>query len=460
MTVRQKNPLSHVPLGAPAIAAVLCGLAAPAVAETTTADLQNEIAALRTEIAQMKAAQGDNWLNERRAEEVKGLIRDVLADADTRASLMQDGVLAGHDGKKFYLRSSDDSFLMNVEGQIQVRYVANFGEDREAVVDPGPPAVSEDDEWERGFQLRRTKLGFNGHIGSPQIGYDIVLATDRATGDVFLEDALVSYAFNDQWEVMAGRFKLPFLREELLSSKRQLAADRASVTEYFTLNRAEQIQLVYSSELFNVAAAFSDGANTESSEFNATGAEYALTGRVDVKLAGEWDQAKDFTAWEGDEGLGAFIGAAVHFEEPDDVNAFGAEDYVAYTVDALVEGYPWSVNAAFMGANGDDADAYGYLVQGGLHVTEQLEPFLRWDMTDVDGADEELQFVTAGFNYYLKKHAAKFTADVVWKYAGDNPGTIGTLNGGELSSGLGLDSSGVNDDDQQIALRAQFQLLF
>src|SRR5690606_2695582 len=144
-------------------------------------------------------------------------------------------------------------------------------------------------------------------------------------GDVFVEDVLVSYDITDSLEIRGGKFKLPFLRQELVSSKRQLAVDRASVTEFFTLNRAEQIQLVYSADAFRVAGSFSDGANTEFSEFSSDeDAELALTGRVDVKLAGEWDQAKDFTSWQ-DEDLAIFLGGAVHYEQGDEDQGSEAE---------------------------------------------------------------------------------------------------------------------------------------
>lgn len=57
---------------------------------------------LRDEVAQLRANQREVWLDEHRAGEIKTLIRDVLADADLRASLV---------GKKFYLASEDGGFL-------------------------------------------------------------------------------------------------------------------------------------------------------------------------------------------------------------------------------------------------------------------------------------------------------------------------------------------------------------
>ena len=92
--------------------------------------------ALQAEVSQLRAETNEGWLNERRAEQVKSLIHDVLADADTCASLAGDGIIAGHNGKKFFLASEDGKFLMNIAGQIQIRYIWNSREESEAIPEP------------------------------------------------------------------------------------------------------------------------------------------------------------------------------------------------------------------------------------------------------------------------------------------------------------------------------------
>ena len=63
--------------------------------------------------------------------------------------MLQDGILAGHDGKKFFLKSADGSFKMNIGGQIQFRYMANFLDDRQT--------NGNDNETLHAFQVRRAK---------------------------------------------------------------------------------------------------------------------------------------------------------------------------------------------------------------------------------------------------------------------------------------------------------------
>ena len=70
-----------------------------------------QIAELKAEIAQLKGAQGGQWLTEQRAAEIRGIVTDVLADAETRSSLQ--GATSGYNGG-FMLASSDGNFSMKI----------------------------------------------------------------------------------------------------------------------------------------------------------------------------------------------------------------------------------------------------------------------------------------------------------------------------------------------------------
>ena len=67
--------------------------------------VQMDTEGMRDELDALKAEDLD-WLTEERADEIRGLVQDVLADADARNSLVGDGLLGGwSDG--FFLASSD-----------------------------------------------------------------------------------------------------------------------------------------------------------------------------------------------------------------------------------------------------------------------------------------------------------------------------------------------------------------
>jgi len=410
---------------------------------------QEELQKIKGEVQRLREEGHDNWLNERRAEEVKTLIREVLSDADTRASLLSDGVMAGHDGKKFFLASEDGSFLLNIGAQMQFRFIANSRQN------------SGSDDLTSGFQLRRTKLNFAGHIGNPKIGYDIVLAAERTGGDVLLEDFIISYKLADGVKIKIGQMKLPFLREELLSSKRQLAVDRSSVTEYFTLDRGQGVQLAFSGDDLKAMFMISDGADSEGEDFNDDDTDIALTGRVEVLLAGNWKQAKDFVAWRGDDPA-VFIGAAVHHEIGETGTTGGNNNFTAWTIDGLLKADGWTVMAAVNGMSTDNEaatnfDDLGILVQIAYMLTNQFQPYIRYEHLDIDGMDK-IGLITAGANYYFKKHNAKLTVDVVYGLDPLVAAPARKIND-PFSDGLGLlkDAAG---EDGQVALRSQFQLLF
>ncbi|MEM7577187.1 MAG: porin [Planctomycetota bacterium] len=422
---------------------LVCGLAGSALANDEVAELRNELASMRAELAQVKAQTGASWMDEAREAELRAMVEDVVSDASTRTAFQEGGLGAGHDGKKFYLEG--EGFKMNIGGQLQFRYVFNQSDARDG-----------DSEELDGFEIRRAKLKLDGHIGDPKIGYKLVLTNSRSSGNTSLEDAVISYKYDSGIKVSAGKMKLPFLFEELLSSSRQLGVDRGLSTEFFTLNRAEQIQVAIPvEEAAKVYLAYSDGGNSESSNATADTVDYAFTGRVQGKLAGEWSQMKDLVAVDQD--FAAFVGGAIHLQETEGA---GGDELLAWTVDGVIKTGNLAVMAAVMGASADvdDRDQFGILAQAGYSIDKNWQPFARFDYIDDD--DNELTAITAGVNYYLAKHNAKFTADVVYLIEPENPGAVPGLNGGELSSGLGLSSTNVNEDDDQFAVRAQFQLLF
>jgi phosphate-selective porin OprO and OprP len=472
----------------------------------TDDDVRAQLRELRSEIAKLRAANADlgqrmqrlqadqdgTWLSDRRREEVKSLVRDVLSDANTRASLQADAITAGHDGQHFYLGSADGGFLMQISGAIQVRYIYNHRNEDTRFVDEnldGQNDLANIDENEAGFQVHRTHLAFDGHVTDPRLGYRVALQADRGNGSVGLLDAVVSYKVADHLTVEAGRRKLPFLREELLSGFHQLAVERSTVTEVFTLNRGEGVWfLCEPTDWAKVAVAISDGQNsgeigggpTGSNDFDRDRTDFAVTARADAKLAGQWRQDQDFAAWDG-EPLGVFLGAAIHYEigETGDSAAINDADYLAWTADGLVEFNRVSVMAAVMGghpmglrsvdefgrSHKFSRDNYGVLVQAAVFVIpDKLQPFIRYEYIRLDNAwDQSVSLVTVGANYYLRRHNAKFTLDFIYAFdplTEDLDAQLGTGFGANgVSSGLGLRPDN-GEEDGQFAIRAQFQLLF
>jgi len=426
------------------------GMLNPALGDRI-ADMQTKIDAMGAKLAQFEADQGDNWLNQRRAEEVKGLILEVLSDADMRASFAGDGATAGYDGKHFFLQSVDGAFALYLNGQIDFRYIWN----NQGTAGPGV------DEDEGGFQARRLKLKASGHISSPKIKYKVTLATNRGDGNTFLEAYEVSHRVNDNVQIAAGLMKLPLLTEELTSSSKLLAVERTPTNEFFTLNRAEGVRLRYDDGPILINFMVSDGANSERSDFDEDKSEIALTGRIDYLVQGERSQAKDFTGWSGEEQF-LNIGGAYHMEYGDGRNG-GGSNYHAHTIDARWENGPLNLFAAYIGATIDsdmtatpDRDMTGLVVQGGIHIVpDKVEVFGQWFYIDGDiSGEDKFDGCVAGVNYYINGHRTKFTADVIW--LNEMLPTSNPFGASASSSGLGL----ISGDEDELAVRTQFQVLF
>ncbi len=477
-------------------AALIAVIATPAFsAQQTNEQLAAEMAQLKAEVAQLRAQQNESWLTERRAEEVKTLIHEVLSDAETRASLLDSDLTAGWN-ENFFLASGDGKFLLKVTGMIQVRWVLNtvdFDDD------------SNNDTDGHGFEVRRAKLQFAGHIGDPKFQYLVRLAADADNsidddsetafgdedgGDVFLEAGWISYTFDNGITVRGGRFRAPFLREELTDAQHQLAADRTYVNEIFTVGYTEGVEVSYAAEKWKVAVMINDGfqageysridpfypddSDPEGNAWNDKDSDFALTARVDVMLMGNWSQMQDFTAWAGED-TAVFLGVAFHLEDDEDDGDSDSDqnDFWMWTVDVSAEWQSWGIYAAVIGSHTEydeattdaDPDVYGFIVQGSYNFNDKIEPFIRYEKICPDNEDfvsgetggEHQAFLTFGANWYLKKHAAKMTADIVYSLGSVEVGMphLGLFNVDESSGTTSSDS-----EDEMWAVRLQFQLLF
>lgn len=447
-------------------AALLCGSAA--MADNVPYDAKKEIDDLKAEVARLRAAQGETWLNERRAEEVKMLIREVLEDADTRASLAGDGMTAGHNGKNFFLASGDGNFLLNIEGQIQFRYIFNDNDNED-----------DEDDNEGGFQARRTKIGFFGHIVDPKLQYKIKGAFDRGDGDFVLEEAYAKYDYSDNMFVQVGQFKGGFLREEWVSSSKQQAVERSDVNEFFTLDYTQGIMFGFNiGDNIRVYTTVYDGREMDNVDFHLDTTDIGGAARAEWLIFGDWKQFGDMVAFSGTP-TGLLAGIGFDWEEIEggsDSPANDIEDFYQWTIDLSFQANPFSAFVAVIGRNlntdsaaaevPNDINQVGWVAQAGVFlVPDKWDIFVRYEHLDVDGFDEitavtlptefgmgidETQVIwTFGTNYYFHKHASKASLDFLWAPDGI---LIGETGAGTLDS--------VDEDEDQYVIRAQYQLLF
>lgn len=380
-----------------------------------------------------------------------GLTTSAQAQTQDQARAYNAEALADAGGRTSTLASTNVTGP-EISGQIQFRYILNFRDDTALA-----------NEMTNGFQTRRTKLEAKGEIADGW-SYFVQIAANRDGGGVGLEEGWVKYAISETSNLTWGQFKAPGLREELVSSKRQLAAERSVMNEVFTQDRSQGVQYDWNSENTRFTVAFTDGLDSENTDIlSGSEADWAFSGRFEYMGAGDWKQFADFTSFRGS-AFAWMIGGAAHYQSGGDTNGTTDLDLFQFTVDGSVEGDGWNAFAAFVYrmldvAGGLDTDDLAFLVQGGYFLDPQWEIFGRADFIMPDtygvGIDEDFTTVTVGVNHYVipDSHAAKFTADVV--YFVDAQSESSALVSPD--TGTGLLASG---EDGQFALRFQFQLLF
>jgi phosphate-selective porin OprO/OprP len=441
-------------------------------------DALAQIAELKAELAAMRAQQGDSWLTEQRSTQIRGIVHDVLADAETRSSFQATGATAGYNANRgFFMSSPDGSFSMNVQGLVQARWTFNYanGEDRAS-------------EW--GFDVRRARLTFSGKIagdwsyeiqgqwGSP-FGFEnreVILAdessfeVDGAGGSFNLLNAYVQRDIElagNTMTVTAGQFKAPFLREWLVDAGSLLSTDYSLLSYYFYQGYSVGVQLGMTSDDFRFNVAYTNGVGTPvdlgigsyGSGWTNNPTQYSFAGRAEFKMGGNWSDFDTFSSRRGSaEGL--MFGVAGLWQR--------YWDNLVTDDPAMVAGVTADVTWNFGGASlfaalvyenistpNGSTQPWGFMVQGGYFLTDDVELFARYDYAnsglqakEIGGGSTTINVVTLGANYFMSNNA-KFTANFGYAF-------------NQLGSLYAAQSAGFRPSSQngQFAIQAQLQLTF
>ena len=410
-------------------------LAGSAFAGGSDNDALAQIAELKHELAELKAQNGDAWLTEQRAAEVRSIVSDVLADADARTSLQASGATAGWNNG-FFMSSADGNFKLDVGALVQVRFMMN-------------DAAEQSNTW--GFANARTSLNFSGNVVDPSWGYRIRMNT--AGGAATSDFMYVEKSMDNGMTFTAGQFKTPFMRESLVEDGFQQTVNRSELNNQFGLGFSQGFQFGYDGGdawHLDVAYVNSLGVMNNTGLQDPYATNWALAGRFEYKIAGTWDQFADGNSSFRGEEFGAMIGGGFAGQR---FNGIGNKVW-GFTVDGTFQFGGASLGVAFVHqtndpAVGDSNSPMGLNVNGGYFVTDDIELFGQYDHVDydVDGTDN-YSAVTFGMNYFLGGQNAKLTVD--WSM---------NLNSAAANNFDGWRADGAGETNQWV-LRAQMQLMF
>lgn len=492
----------------------------------------NDVAEIRSEIAQLKASnqqlakrldsQSTDWLNESRAKEIRAIVSDVLADSATRTSLQETGATAGYlAGEGFVLRNPSGDFSLRISGQIQTRFVFNNNSNGSNYTNADyindhlngtDQQIGNKNSW--GFSVRRARLNFDGHIGDSSWQYKVGGTFQASTGQYQYDDLAILKTLENGLRVGLGQMKTPFLREELVSSRNQLAVERSMMNAMFSAKRSLGVHLNWRENNVSLQGYYGNGMRTalnndqEYTNSSNNPTKWAFAGRAEFKLAGKWRDFKSFNTDEdqqcalmiGVAAMGQEYGANTEFKSlfglPDLNNVLQVEG--ANLDGSTVAGVSADITAKFgrfsvfasavwqqydiEGSGGtifglpmdeytmNRVNPWGILVQGGWSVSEDVELFARFAMTDADlggftltssgsglppiptpPINSKTSILTLGANHFVNKNL-KFTLD--WSINFQD--SIVGIDDNEL---IDLGWSPTNTADEWL-FRAQMQLLF
>ena len=373
----------------------------------------DRIAALERRLTSLDA-DNENWLTHRRAEEIRTIVEDVLADADARTSMLG-GITAGYDGGAVISGKNGNSKL-RTNFFLQPRFVLNSQPNS-----PGDPSV-----W--GFEVARAKFILSGTVVSRDWFYlmsielgGVNIGLPNGESRTGLLEAFAGYDFDNGWKAAVGMFKTPVLREELVDARYQLAVERSVANYLYTAGYTDGLSVEYTGKQLHFVGSFNNGMNDAvyggvistggTSLFTSAIADFAVTARVEWLFDGEWDQFKDFTSPKGSDSAMMLGGAILVQTGSDNI------DLLVMTADFSGEFDGWNVFGAltFTRADGPglSVSPLALVAQGGYYFTDDVEGFARFEWSDTDTLfADNLLIVTGGVTKYFERHNVKWTTDI------------------------------------------------
>ena len=189
---------------------------------------QQKMASLEQQVT-AAAAQDEGAV---RADVMREQIRQILSEQEFRESLMPSMLHAGYDNG-FFIRSSDDKFLLKVDGLVRFRWTHY---DTRARNHYTSPRLERNDRT--GFDVSQLRFGISGHAYTEDLTYRIRLRAEAAdTYDAVLYYAYLNYKFCDALQFQAGAFKIAGTRAQMMSVGNLQFVDRPMTDAAFSLGR-------------------------------------------------------------------------------------------------------------------------------------------------------------------------------------------------------------------------------
>ena len=425
-------------------------------------DVQRELAAMRAELAEMRVQQRDQWMDEARAEQVRGIVRDVLADSSTRTAYRDNDGAAGLSsapGGGLQINAADGTASIKLTGLVQTRFVVSsaYGSD-------ASPPVDDNTRW--GFENKLVMYALSGHILDPSLTYLTAVAYTSQTnrfitvpGAYRVVYASIRKDLGNGWAIGTGLLNVPWDLESDYIGTSQLTVGDYSIFNYrFGAGKQSGAGLSWKGDWFRAAGGVFNQINAAQPGWEAqANLSFAVAGRAEVKWGIPWEQISRTSGAAGDLpglvlGLGLCMsnGRAENRQPPDSQLATPSAQGV--TADArvllgetvLIAQYVYmrdAVGAPELGWN------QGINLQASTFVAPKVEAFAEacW-MSDVP-----VEWIAqAGVNLFIDGNRLKLVSKCVVPFGG------GDVNGiRSIAGGLGIAAM-----DNNASFITQLQVMF
>jgi len=359
---------------------------------------------------------------------------------------------------------------------------------------------NENNNTEWGFENRRTKLDFQGNVfskdwtyrvraafnqGAPRVAIagapGAVVPNQGANGAAAIDFAYIEKSMDNGMSIRVGQFQAPWMREVLVDSAYQLAAERSVLAGLFGQGYSQGIQVGYQTDGMRFTGGAFDGVggqdtiglfgggnyNSQNTNWNNTTTNYSFAGRAEFKISGDWSQFNDFSSAKGSE-AGMMAGVAAVYQRANWNSVVSSSKMFGVTGDFTWDFGGASLFASGVWVNNEDPtgnknNPWGVMVQGGYFVTEEAELFARYEFINYDTPDtgvgsNKYNGLTVGANYFFNANV-KLTCDFTY-----NMKSLSGANAGAALNGAGLRQDSISNsmtgNKGQYVVRAQLQLLF
>jgi hypothetical protein len=422
-------------------------------------DVDREIAAMRAELSEIRASMRDGWLDEVRAEQVRAIVRDALADSSVRTSFSDGASNVGFDSQGAYVRSDDGLMTLAINICDQVRFVASSAY--------GSPSGPGDTNTRWGLENKLVFMTAMGTIYDPSLTYLAAVAyTTQSNRFIEVPGSLrVVYAqlkkdLGEGWNFGIGLLNVPFdVESEYVGSSLLTSGDWSIFNYRFGTGKQPGLGLRWQGAKTKFYSATYSQINSLDEAWNSNGnLSFAFAGRFDVLVDGSWEQlARMSGAPDDPHGIVLGVGACMSNGRaqnpqppPDTVLATPASQGVTADVRILLGGTRLQAQGVWM-RDPVGAPELGWYAGANVQVTafvaERLEPFVEacW-MGDVP-----VEWIAqAGTNVYFDNPHLKLTLKAVVPFGG------GDVNGiRQIAGGLGIATA-----DNNASFIAQLQMKY